>query len=125
MTDKLLPDTLQAAARRDAISVGRLSRLEFPVTVVLGQVRMRIRDILRFTAGSLVELDRREGELVEIMVREAVVARGEVVSIGGNYGLRIVEVMSREGRLALQSASATRARRGAQPASGTGRQEAA
>jgi len=76
-----------------ASPVARLARIEFPVTVVLGQARMRIRDVLKLTAGSLVELDRREGELAEIVVRGAVVARGEVVSIGGNYGLRIVEVM--------------------------------
>ena len=53
-------------------------------------------------AGSLVELKRKEGELAEIRVRQTVVARGEVVSVGGNYGLRIVEVVSREQRMALE-----------------------
>jgi flagellar motor switch protein FliN/FliY len=72
---------------------------------------MRIQDLLKLGAGSLVELDRREGELAEIMVRQTLVARGEVVSIGGNYGLRIVEVVSREDRMALQHGPSTRARR--------------
>jgi flagellar motor switch protein FliN/FliY len=72
---------------------------------------MRIQDLLKLGAGSLVELDRREGELAEIMVRQTLVARGEVVSIGGNYGLRIVEVVSREDRMALQHSPSIRARR--------------
>jgi flagellar motor switch protein FliN/FliY len=92
-------------------TAGRLGDVEFPVTLVLGQTRMRIQDLLKLGAGSLVELDRREGELAEIMVRQTLVARGVVVSIGGNYGLRIVEVVSREDRLALQHGPSTRARR--------------
>src|SRR6516165_8008293 len=90
-------------------TAGRFGNVEFPVTVVLGETRMRIQDLLKLGAGSLVELDRREGELAEIMVRRTLVARGEVVSIGGNYGLRIVDVASREDRMALQHNSSTRA----------------
>jgi flagellar motor switch protein FliN/FliY len=96
-------------------TVGRLASVEFPVTVVLGQTRMSIHDLLKLGAGSLVELDRREGELAEIMVRQTLVARGEVVSVGGNYGLRIVEVASREDRLALHAGISTRTRRHASP----------
>jgi flagellar motor switch protein FliN len=90
-------------------TAGRFGNVEFPITVVLGQTRMRIQDLLKLGAGSLVKLDRREGELAEIMVRQRLVARGEVVSVGGNYGLRIVEVASREDRMALQHNSSTRA----------------
>src|SRR5579862_7600292 len=94
-----------------AATAGRFGNVEFPVTVVLGQTRMRIQDLLKLGAGSLVELERREGELAEIMVRRTLVARGEVVSVGGNYGLRIVEVASREDRMALQHGPSTRSRR--------------
>ena len=88
-----------------------LADLQFPVTVVLGQARLRIRDVLRLTAGSLVELDRQEGELAEIMVRNTVVARGQIVSIGGNYGLRIMEVIGCQDRVGLRLAALARARR--------------
>jgi flagellar motor switch protein FliN/FliY len=88
-----------------------LGNVEFPVTVVLGQTRMRIQNLLKLGAGSLVELNRREGELAEIMVRQTLIARGEVVSVGGNYGLRIVEVVSREDRMALQPGPSGRTRR--------------
>jgi flagellar motor switch protein FliN len=82
--------------------IDQLLDLELPVAVVLGRTRLAIRDLIKLTAGSLVELDRRAGDLVEIVVHNAVVARGEVVSIGGNYGVKIQEVISRSERIALQ-----------------------
>ena len=77
-----------------------------PVAVVLGRAKLQIRDVLKLTAGSLVELDRRAGDFVDIVVHNSVVARGEVVSVGGNYGVRIQEVISRSDRFALQAAAA-------------------
>lgn len=103
----------EAAAARPATtaapgsgrSFDRLVDLQLPVAVVLGRARVRIQEALKLTAGSLVELDRRAGDSVEIVVHNAVVARGEVVSVGGNYGVKIREVMSRSDRIALQSAT--------------------
>jgi flagellar motor switch protein FliN/FliY len=80
----------------------RLVDLELPIAVVLGRARVRVQDAIKLTAGSLVELDRRSGDSVEIVVHNAVVARGEVVSVGGNYGVKIREVISRQDREALQ-----------------------
>lgn len=91
--------------------IDRLADLELPIAVVLGRARVRIQDVLKLTAGSLVELDRRSGDSVEIVVHNAVVARGEVVSVGGNYAVKIREVMSRNDREALQT-SASRSPRG-------------
>lgn len=81
----------------------RLVDLELPMAVVLGRAQLKIQDALKLTSGSLVELDSRSGDSVEIVVHNAVVARGEVVSVGGNYGVRIREVISRKDRVALQS----------------------
>lgn len=89
----------------------RLVDLELPVAVVLGRAQVRVQDALKLTAGSLVELDSRSGDSVEIVVHNAVVARGEVVSVGGNYGVKIREVISRSDRVALQT-SAPRSPRG-------------
>lgn len=107
------PAMNEAAAARPATtaapgsgrSFDRLVDLQLPVAVVLGRARVRIQEALKLTAGSLVELDRRAGDSVEIVVHNAVVARGEVVSVGGNYGVKIREVMSRSDRIALQSAT--------------------
>jgi len=93
---------------RDTAWMNRLGDLELPISVVLGRAKLQIREVLKLTAGSLVELDRRVGELVELVVHNAVVARGEVVSVEGNYAIRIQEVISRDDRAALQTSAAKR-----------------
>jgi flagellar motor switch protein FliN/FliY len=103
-TPRATHDALQQSTRL----LERLVDLELPISVVLGRAKMPIRDVLKLTAGSLVELDRRAGELVEIVVHNAVVARGEVVSISGNYGVRIREIISRSDRFALQATASPR-----------------
>jgi flagellar motor switch protein FliN/FliY len=83
--------------------IDRLIDLELPLYVALGRAVLPIRDVLRLSAGSLVELDRKLGDSVEIIVHGTVVALGEVVSVKGNYGVRVREIMSRQDRYALQS----------------------
>ena len=70
-----------------------LHGIDLPVIVVLGRATLRISEVLKLTVGSVVELDTRVGDPVDICVQNVVVARGEVVSIRGNYGVRIVEVL--------------------------------
>jgi len=86
----------------------RLTDLELPVAVVLGRAKVRIGDAIKLTAGSLIELDSHVDELVEIIVHNVVVARGEVVSVKGNYGVRVREVISPGQRYALQASSRSR-----------------
>ena len=80
----------------------RLMELELPLSVALGRATMPIRDVLKLTSGSLIELDRDAGAYVDLLVHGTVVARGEVVSVKGNYGVRIREIISRQDRIALQ-----------------------
>ncbi len=79
----------------------RLMNLELPLSVALGRAVMPIRDVLRVTSGSMIELDRTVDDYVELIVHGTVVARGEVVSVKGNYGVRIKEIISRNDRLTL------------------------
>lgn len=79
----------------------RLMDLELPLSVALGRAQMPIREVLRVTSGSLIELDHNVGDHVELIVHGTVVARGEVVSVKGNYGVRIKEIISRQDRLSL------------------------
>jgi len=83
----------------------RLMDLQLPVSVLLGQTVMPIREALKITSGSLVELDRQLGDYVEVMIHGTVVARGEIVAIRGYYGVRIKEVISRKDRIALKDAA--------------------
>ncbi|MFZ5814005.1 MAG: flagellar motor switch protein FliN [Bacillota bacterium] len=81
----------------DPSSLGLLADVELELTVELGQTRRNIRDILGMGPGSVMELDKHAGESVDILVNGRLVARGEVVVIGENYGVRITELVSAEG----------------------------
>jgi flagellar motor switch protein FliN/FliY len=62
------------------------------VTVELGRTRMRIREVLDLAPGSIIELDRIAGEPVDVLVNGKQIARGEVVVINEEFGVRITEV---------------------------------
>ncbi len=64
------------------------------VTVELGRVKMLIRDVLELASGSIVELDRMAGEPVDLQVNGKLVAKGEVVVIEDNFGIRVTEIIS-------------------------------
>jgi flagellar motor switch protein FliN/FliY len=70
------------------------------VTVELGRVRMLIKDVLELSSGSIIELDRVAGEPVDLLVNGRLVAKGEVVVIEDNFGIRITEITSPADRVA-------------------------
>jgi len=76
-----------------------LLEVELPIGVSFGRTQMRLKEALKLTTGSIVELNRSVTEPVEIIVNNCVIARGEVVVVDGNYGVRILEIISREERL--------------------------
>lgn len=76
-----------------------LMGVELPVSVSFGHVKLPLKDVLKLTAGSIIELNRTVDEPVEVIVNNCVVARGEVVVVEGNYGVRIHQIMSRQERL--------------------------
>jgi flagellar motor switch protein FliN len=71
-----------------------LHNVEMPVSVSFGRTHMRLKDLLGLANGSVVRLDRELGDEVEIRVNNSVIARGEVVAVDGNYGVRILEMAS-------------------------------
>jgi flagellar motor switch protein FliN/FliY len=73
--------------------------VDLPVSVSFGRTRLPIKEILKLTTGSIVELNRSVSEPVEVIVNNCIVARGEVVVIEGNYGVRIHQIISRQDRL--------------------------
>jgi flagellar motor switch protein FliN/FliY len=66
------------------------------VTAELGRTRMTVRDLLALTPGSVVELDRLAGSPVDVLVNGTLVARGEVVVIDEEFGVRISEIIGLE-----------------------------
>ncbi len=73
--------------------------VSLPVSISFGRTFLPIKDVLKLNSGSIVELDRGVNEPVEIIVNNCVIARGEVVVIEGNYGVRIQQIASRYDRL--------------------------
>ena len=72
-----------------------LGDVDMEVTVQLGSVRMQIRDLLALQAGSVVELDRAAGAAVDVLVNGRLLARGDVVVIDEELGVRITEILGR------------------------------
>ena len=68
--------------------------LPLPVTVELGRTSMLIRDILNLGPGSVVELNRIAGEPVDVLVNGKLIARGEVVVVDENFGVRLVDIVA-------------------------------
>jgi len=73
--------------------------VELPVSVSFGRAQLAIKDVIKLTTGSIVELNRSVTEAVEIIVNNCVIARGEVVVVDGNYGVRIDQIITRQERL--------------------------
>src|SRR5699024_8850827 len=69
------------------------------VTVELGRTKQKLQDILELDAGSIVELDKLAGEPVDVLVNSKLIAKGEVVVIDENFGVRITDIVSQRERL--------------------------
>ena len=76
-------------------SIDLLKDVPLSVTAELGRTKMLVKEILKLGVGSVVELDKLTGEPVDILVNGKVIARGEVVAIDENFGVRITEVVGR------------------------------
>ncbi|MGA2715267.1 MAG: FliM/FliN family flagellar motor switch protein [Bryobacteraceae bacterium] len=82
-----------------AVTIEPLLDLEMPVSVSLGIGRLNLEDAFKLTRGSLIPLSRRNDNLVEFRVNGRVVAFGEIVAVGGQYGIRVQDLISRGERL--------------------------
>jgi len=76
-----------------------LLEVELPVSISFGKTELPMKDVLKLTTGSIVELNRGVNEPVEVLVNHCLIARGEVVVVEGNYGVRIQQIASRQDRL--------------------------
>jgi flagellar motor switch protein FliN/FliY len=75
-------------------NIGLILDVPLQVTVELGRTKKRIRDILELATGSIIELDKLAGEPVDILVNGKLLAKGEVVVIDENFGVRITDIVS-------------------------------
>jgi flagellar motor switch protein FliN/FliY len=71
-----------------------LMGVKLPIRVLMGRTQLPLRDIARLGGGSVVELDCSPDSPVDILVNDRVIAQGEIVVVGGNYGVRITRIAS-------------------------------
>ena len=76
-------------------SIELLKDVPLTVQAELGRTKMLVREILKLGVGSLIPLDKEAGEPADILVNSKLIAKGEVVEIEGNFGVRIIEIVNR------------------------------
>ncbi|HBW47275.1 TPA: flagellar motor switch protein FliN [bacterium] len=88
------PVLTPAVTETQAKNIEILMDVPMQVTVELGRAQMMIRDILELGTGSIIELDKLAGEPVDLLVNSRLIARGEVVVIDENFGVRVTDIIS-------------------------------
>ena len=95
MTDTTAEATLDNPLLTDAsgkINQEVLQNITVTMSIEVGRAQIKIRDLMRLTQGSVVELDRIAGEPLDLLVNNTVVAHGEIVLVNDRYGVRLTRV---------------------------------
>jgi flagellar motor switch protein FliN/FliY len=90
-------DDASEASPADRIDV--ILDIDLPLIVRFGRTELPLKTLARMGPGSLIDLGRSADDPVDVLVSNRVVARGEVVIVGGNYGVRILDVVSPKERV--------------------------
>lgn len=77
-----------------------LAGVAMRVSVEVGSASVRLSELLALGEGSVVELDRQANDLLDIMANGTLIAKGEIVTVDGKYGIRVADVVTPERRLA-------------------------
>ena len=73
--------------------------VDIPIAVEVGRTQMTLEDVLKLVPGSVIALDKKAEEPVDLRVNGKLVARGEVVLVDDTYGLRITQIVDAQGRI--------------------------
>jgi flagellar motor switch protein FliN/FliY len=90
-------DVSEALGKEQAQNLDLILEVPLQVTVEIGRTQRKVQDILEFSKGSLVVLDKLAGDQVDLLVNGKCIARGDVVVIEDNFGIRITEIMQDAG----------------------------
>jgi len=78
-----------------------LQNIVVSLSIEVGRAQIKIKDLMRLTQGSVVELDRIAGEPLDLLVNNSVVAQGEIVLVNDRYGVRLTRVVPSSERLKM------------------------
>lgn len=82
----------QSADELRQINREMIQNVAVTVAIEVGRAQIKIKDLLRLTQGSVVELDRLAGEPLDLLINDTVIAQGEIVLVGERYGVRLTRV---------------------------------
>jgi flagellar motor switch protein FliN/FliY len=88
------PNLMPHASSQEAGNISLIMDVFMEMTVELGRTRKLIKEILSMGEGTIIELDKLAGEPVDILVNHKLIAKGEVVVIDENFGVRVTEIVS-------------------------------
>jgi flagellar motor switch protein FliN/FliY len=88
------PNLIPQANPQEQGNIGLIMDVYMEMTVELGRTRKLIKEILSMGEGTIIELDKLAGEPVDILVNHKLIAKGEVVVIDENFGVRVTEIVS-------------------------------
>lgn len=91
--------TLDTRPASSNLDLGMLADIEVSMTVEVGSTRITLEDLLRLNEGSVVELNRRAGDALDILVNGTAIAKGEVVVVGEQFGIRFGEIVDPQRRI--------------------------
>ena len=95
-------DTTDEAAlteESNQINAEVLQNISVTLSIEVGRAQIKIKDLMRLTQGSVVELDRVAGEPLDLPINNTVVAQGEVVLVNERYGIRLTRVVPASERM--------------------------
>jgi flagellar motor switch protein FliN len=92
MTDVTTADSDQK--NENIMKLNALGGVMVRLSVEVGSVSMRLAELLSLEPGSVIELDRQAGDPLDVLANGTLVARGEIVSVDGRYGIRITETIT-------------------------------
>ena len=87
-------DEIPPSKMGESKSISVLQEIDVRLSVEIGSTKLKIRELLSLNEGSVVELDRDSSEPVDILVNGTLLARGDVVTLGERFGIRISEIVT-------------------------------
>lgn len=93
-------DVTPAAGEFAGRNYRMLAEIPLRVSVEVGSTALKLSELMHLSEGSVVELDRHAHELLDLMVNGTLVAKGEIVTVNGRFGIRVVDVVATDARLA-------------------------
>jgi flagellar motor switch protein FliN/FliY len=93
--------TNSSSKEEKGLTINSLYEIPVKVSVVLGKTHMQIDDLLKLGKGSVVELDKKVGEPVDVCINDKIVAKGEIVIVDNKIGVTLTELVGAEKNLVM------------------------